>query len=247
MKVADNLDRHKISNEFEFRPDRTIDFGVTCPLVPKTPIYNLVWSVVCLVLIETLWNLQITWMGKKSWMSLNSGQIGLLTLENFTFHWVPKNTIFDLVHIIACLILIVSLWKLQITWTGIKTHMSLNLGKIRLFTLELLALECQKNIFDFVHSIACIIFIQSLWNLQLNRTGIKYSTSWKLGHFVLFTFELYALHFWYNGSQMSDCCPLGFLFLAARQDTINLRKCKRKQIQCLFYCLHLLTAEKTVK
>ena len=31
MKVADNLDRHKISDEFEFRQDRTIHFGVTCP------------------------------------------------------------------------------------------------------------------------------------------------------------------------------------------------------------------------
>ena len=41
MKVADNLDRHKISNKFEFWSDRTIDFGVTCPLTPKHPIYNL--------------------------------------------------------------------------------------------------------------------------------------------------------------------------------------------------------------
>ena len=35
ISLADNLDRHTISNDFEFRPDRTIDFGVTCPLVPK--------------------------------------------------------------------------------------------------------------------------------------------------------------------------------------------------------------------
>ena len=30
MKLADNMDMHKISDEFEFRPDQTIDFGVTC-------------------------------------------------------------------------------------------------------------------------------------------------------------------------------------------------------------------------
>ena len=42
MKLLDNLDRHKTSDEFEFPPDRTIDFGVTCLLVPKTPIFNLV-------------------------------------------------------------------------------------------------------------------------------------------------------------------------------------------------------------
>ena len=35
MKCADSMDRHKISYEFEFRPDRTIDFGVTGPLVQK--------------------------------------------------------------------------------------------------------------------------------------------------------------------------------------------------------------------
>ena len=29
MKLADYIDRHKISNEFEFRPDRTIAFEVT--------------------------------------------------------------------------------------------------------------------------------------------------------------------------------------------------------------------------
>ena len=29
--LAGNEDRHKISDEFEFRPDRTIDYGVSCP------------------------------------------------------------------------------------------------------------------------------------------------------------------------------------------------------------------------
>ena len=31
MKVAGNLDRYKISDEFEFRQDGAIHFGVTCP------------------------------------------------------------------------------------------------------------------------------------------------------------------------------------------------------------------------
>ena len=34
MRLADNLNRLKISDEFEFWRDRTIDFGVTCDLVP---------------------------------------------------------------------------------------------------------------------------------------------------------------------------------------------------------------------
>ena len=28
---AGNKDMHKISDEFEFRPDRTTDYGVSCP------------------------------------------------------------------------------------------------------------------------------------------------------------------------------------------------------------------------
>ena len=35
MRLAENLDRHKISDEFEFRSDWNINFGVICPLVPK--------------------------------------------------------------------------------------------------------------------------------------------------------------------------------------------------------------------
>ena len=29
--LAGNEDMHKISDEFEFRPDRTTDYGVSCP------------------------------------------------------------------------------------------------------------------------------------------------------------------------------------------------------------------------
>ena len=46
MRLAGNLHRHKISEEFEFRPDRTIDFEVTCYIVPKSAIFDLVWSIV---------------------------------------------------------------------------------------------------------------------------------------------------------------------------------------------------------
>ena len=51
MKLADNMDR---LDEFEFRPDQTIDFEVTCLLLPKTPIFYLVQSIACLVLIGIL-------------------------------------------------------------------------------------------------------------------------------------------------------------------------------------------------
>ena len=102
MKIEDNLDSHKISDEFKFRQDRSIHIGLTCFWVPKTP---------------------------------------YLTLSG-AYH---------------------------------------------------------------------VIFIQSLWNLQINRTGIKYSTSWKLDHIALFTLELHALDCCHIGSQVSDRCLLGFL------------------------------------
>ena len=31
FKLADNKDMHNIMNEFEFGPDRTTDYGVSCP------------------------------------------------------------------------------------------------------------------------------------------------------------------------------------------------------------------------
>ena len=31
IKVAGNQDRHKSSKEFDFGPDQTANFGVTCP------------------------------------------------------------------------------------------------------------------------------------------------------------------------------------------------------------------------
>ena len=37
MKLTDNLDMHKILDEFEFRPVRAIGFGVPCTLVQKIP------------------------------------------------------------------------------------------------------------------------------------------------------------------------------------------------------------------
>ena len=54
MKLADNLDRHKISKKFELQPGQIIHFGVTCT------IFDIVWSKACLVLIGALQKLQIT-------------------------------------------------------------------------------------------------------------------------------------------------------------------------------------------
>ena len=41
---AGNEDMHKISDEFEFRPDRTTDHGVSCPLASKKFPIDLQWE-----------------------------------------------------------------------------------------------------------------------------------------------------------------------------------------------------------
>ena len=40
FKLAGNKDMHNIMNEFEFRPDRTTDYGVSCPLASKKYLKN---------------------------------------------------------------------------------------------------------------------------------------------------------------------------------------------------------------
>ena len=84
----------------------------------------------------------------KSRTRLNSGQIDQ-TLET---------PIFDLVRSIACLVLIGSLRKLQITWTGIKSQTSVKFWQDRTIHFGV----TKKTTFDFVWSIARVIFNQSL-------------------------------------------------------------------------------------
>ena len=83
MRLADNLDRHRVSDEFEFQPDQNIDFGVTCPLVPcrLLPVtYNgeyIVLRIATSFLIGASSSLQLTKTVIKSWTTLISGWIGL--------------------------------------------------------------------------------------------------------------------------------------------------------------------------
>ena len=81
MKVADNLERHKISDEFRLRQNRTIHFGVTCPWVPKNLIFHFVWIIVYVISMQSLWNLQINRTGTKNLTSWKLGNIVLLILE----------------------------------------------------------------------------------------------------------------------------------------------------------------------
>ena len=76
---------HKISDEIEFRPDRTTDYGVSCPWVSKKIPIDLLWeSGVSMLarsfLIESSSTLLVTRTGIKDRTSLISGRMRLLTL-----------------------------------------------------------------------------------------------------------------------------------------------------------------------
>ena len=42
FKFAGNKEMHNIMNEFEFRPDRTTDYGVNCPWASKKYTHRLI-------------------------------------------------------------------------------------------------------------------------------------------------------------------------------------------------------------
>ena len=77
FKIAGNKDMHNIMNEFEFRPDRTTDYGVSCPWASKKyPYRPYIWengvsTFSLLFLIGSFWYFHVTRTSIKAWMSLN--------------------------------------------------------------------------------------------------------------------------------------------------------------------------------
>ena len=109
MKVADNLDRHKIFDQLQTGPNCTIYFWVTCPWLLSRRVSD-EWSL----------------------------PIGRLVIDSF---------------VTCCLH-----HRFRIS-----ARADYSLGSY----LPLSAKTKTKSTFDFVRSIACLIFIQSLWNLQI--------------------------------------------------------------------------------
>ena len=77
FKLAGNKNMHSIMNEFEFRPDRTTNYRVSCPWASKKYPYrpyngeNGVSTFSLLFLIGSFWYFHVTRTSIKSWMSLN--------------------------------------------------------------------------------------------------------------------------------------------------------------------------------
>ena len=86
FKLASNEDRHKISDDFEFRPVQTTPYRVRCPWASEKFPIDLYWengvsNLASSFFIGSSSNLLVSRTGKKSQMSLNSSQIGSVTLE----------------------------------------------------------------------------------------------------------------------------------------------------------------------
>ena len=83
---------HKISYEFEFRPDRTTDYRVSCPWTSKKfPIDLYMESAFSMLthsfLIRSSSKFLVTRIGIKAWTSLILGLIRLLSLELLALEW----------------------------------------------------------------------------------------------------------------------------------------------------------------
>ena len=105
---------------------------------------NVVRMIATSLLIGSSSILQVTRTTINSWMSSNSGQIGLSTSELLSLEW-QKKPIFDLVQSIVPSILIGSSSNLQVTGAAINSRTRSNFDGIRLFISELFALESQKS------------------------------------------------------------------------------------------------------
>ena len=144
IKVAGNQDRRKSSSEFDFGPDQTANFGVTCPWITKI-LHFRTW--ISLRPVGQSWSnfmCSITRVGERLRNVLR--QIG----SKLLCPWQQKPPLTyngeNGVSTFSRLLLIRSSLYLQVTRTCIKSRTSSNFGQIGPLAMELAALECLKNL-----------------------------------------------------------------------------------------------------
>ena len=144
IKVAGNQDRHKSSDEFDFGPDPTTHFGVTCPWMTKI-LHFRTW--ISLREVGHSWSnfmCNITGSGERLHNVLRQIE------SKFWCPWQQKAPINyngeNGVSTFSRLLLIRSFLYLQVTRTCIKSRTSSNFGQVGPLTTELAALERLKNI-----------------------------------------------------------------------------------------------------
>ena len=143
IKVAANQDRHKSSDEFDFGPDQTTHFGVTCPWMTKL-LHIRTW--ISLRPVCQSWsNFMCSITGGRKRLRYVLGQIGQNSgvhgNRNSPLSYNCKNG----VSTVSRLLMIRSFLYLQVTRSCIKSRTSSNFGRIRPLTTELAALERLKS------------------------------------------------------------------------------------------------------
>ena len=143
IKVAGNQDRHKSSDEFDFGPDQTTHFGVTCPWMTKILHFRTWYLRGKLTNLDQILCVASLGVGKGCimfWSRLdqNSGAHGNRK-PPLTYNGENGVSTF------SRLLLIRSFLYLQVTRTCIKSRTSSNFSQVGPLTMELTALERLKN------------------------------------------------------------------------------------------------------
>ena len=142
IKDGGNQDRHKSSDEFDFGPDQTTHFGVTCHWMTKLLHFRTWISVRPVGQSRSNFMCSITGGGERLHNVLrldqNSGAHGN---RNPPLTYKGENG----VSIFSRLVLIRFFLNLQVTGTCIKSRSNSNFGRIGPLTTELAALEGLNN------------------------------------------------------------------------------------------------------
>ena len=143
ITVAGNKDRHKSTDEFDFGPDQTSNFGVTCPWMTKI-LHFQTW--ISLRPVGQSWsNFMCSIIGGGESCIMFWGRLD----QNSGVHGNRKPPLTynkeNDVSTVSQLLLIRSFVYLQVTRTCIKSRTSSNFGQIWPLTTELAALELLKN------------------------------------------------------------------------------------------------------
>ena len=188
---------HKISDEFEFRPDRATDYGVSCPWASKKFPIDLYWenavsTLARSFLIESSSKLLVTRTGIKAWTSLISGRIRPLTLKLLALEWRKFYT-FELEYLwgqIANLDQILCVASLGVEkgcimfWGRLDQNSGVHGNRKPPLTY---------NGENGVSTLSLLLFIRSFLYLQVRMTRMKSQTSSNFGQIGPLTMQIAAL------------------------------------------------------
>ena len=144
IKFAGNQVRHNSADEFDFEPDQTTHFGVTCPWMTKIfYIFALEYQSGRLANLDQILCVASLWVGKAAKCFEADWIKTLVSMAIESPHWFMMGKMVS--PSFSQLLLIRSVSYLQVTRTCIKSRTSSNFCQIGSLTTELAALERLKN------------------------------------------------------------------------------------------------------